>query len=101
MYAGYPNGTVALVEALLQNYATQPATLPDLVKWTTQFKSPFDTAIDPSMGLLAYAPSVVWPIHVVVRASTMQITFEGVGTDLVTFKNEIDAVIGVADAGGD
>jgi hypothetical protein len=102
MFAGYQNGgQVVMIEAILQNFATQMPTLGNLVTWTTQFKSPFDTAIDPSMSLLAYAPQVVWPIHIVVRASTMQITFEGVGTDLVTLKNEIDSVLGVADGGGD
>ena len=46
------------------------------------------------MMLAAYAPQQAFPYHVVIRASTMAIAYEAVGTDLQALKGEIDAIVG-------
>jgi len=93
LYAGY-SGNVAFVEAILQNFATQQPSMNDLVTWSKQFQQPWDLALDPQMVVASYATNPAFPYHVIIRAKTMKIEHEDVGTDVQALKTQIDAILG-------
>lgn len=93
LYASYSGNNVAFVEAILQNFATQQPSMNDLVTWSKQFQQPWDLALDPQMTVAAYATNPACPYHVIIRAKTMKIAYEDVGTDVQALKTQIDAIL--------
>lgn len=73
-----PHG-LALVSALFQNNAGDPADTSDLEQWVETFDVKFPMVLDPDYQLGAYASADTAPLNLLVDARTMQIMQKWVG----------------------
>lgn len=105
LYQSYQQagGHVAFFEAMIENAQLQTPTMGDLTSWGNTYKEPYDLALDPMrIFLLTYAPQPAVPIHLVIRANTMQIASAWCGFNTQVLQSAIDAVTGMPlDSGTD
>ena len=73
-----PHG-LAIVSALFQNNAGDPAGVKDLKQWVETFKTSFPMVLDPDYQLGTYASAETAPLNLVIDARTMQIVEKFVG----------------------
>jgi hypothetical protein len=73
-----PHG-LALVSALFQNNAAEPASVSDLKQWVETFGTNFPMVLDPDYQLGTYASAETAPLNLVIDARTMQIVETFVG----------------------
>jgi hypothetical protein len=78
LYQKY-NGQVAMLEAIVQNAAGQPATQPVIDAWVARFNVPFDMTPDPTQALAPYYPANSFPSTMAIRLSDMHIVYQVVG----------------------
>jgi hypothetical protein len=77
--AEFSSRGLRIFSALLQDARSQPATIDDLVIWTSTFDVDYPMALDPEYQMAAFAPINRAPLNLVVDARTMQITRKSVG----------------------
>jgi len=73
-----PHG-LAIVSALFQNNAGDPAGVADLKQWVETFATNFPMVLDPDYQLGTYASAESAPLNLVIDARTMQIIEKFVG----------------------
>jgi len=73
-----PHG-LAILSALFQNNAGDPATLVDLKQWVETFHTTFPMVLDSDYQLGTYASAETAPLNLVIDARTMQIVEKFVG----------------------
>lgn len=70
---------VAILESIVQDQGGQPANQNTVDAWTMAYKTPFDMAADLMGALAPYYDPHTFPTQMVVRTSTMSITYYNVG----------------------
>jgi hypothetical protein len=90
---------IAVLQGLLDALVPgQSATMNDLNNWSTRYKVPYDMVLDTSRVIANYMPPVDdagigYPMNLVVRSDTMQITYAAVGGTVDDLEAAINAVL--------
>jgi hypothetical protein len=72
-------GKLALLEAIVEDAAGQPADQRVIDNWVARFNVPFDMTADPGQALAPYYPGNSFPSAMAVRLSDMKIVYQVVG----------------------
>jgi hypothetical protein len=78
-YPGQGSPKVALLEAIVQNAAGQPADQRVIDAWVARFAVPFDMTADPDQVLAPYYPANDFPSAMAIRLADMRIVYQVVG----------------------
>ncbi len=78
LYQHY-QGRVAMLEAIVENAAGQPADQRVINAWVARFNVPFDMTPDPTQALALYYPANSFPSAMAIRLSDMRIVYQVVG----------------------
>lgn len=89
-YAEYSGRGLALVSALFQDEAANPADLNDLKAWVERFDVPYPMGLDPDFQLGVYATADSAPLNLLVDARSMQIIEKFIGDSSTTLWNLVD-----------
>jgi len=89
-YAEYSPRGLALVSALFQDEAGEPADLDDLELWVRRFNPPYPMLLDPDFQLGVYATAETAPLNLLVDARTMQILEKFIGDSSTTLWRLVD-----------
>jgi hypothetical protein len=89
-YAEYAPRGLAIVSALFQNNAGQPAQLSDLKTWVEAYDVPFPMVLDPDYQLQDYASAETAPLNLLIDARSMRIIAKFLGNQSLDLWQLVD-----------